>query len=167
MPRYVNGSSLLTLAVLAVGCRQESQRSQDTTQATDSSPTHPSQQPVVSETIGPYGEWVINGHPQFAGRFAIKGVRLLLALDTMGDGPAHRWIPVDSVMTQVAKNETFSVQCGRDPSASAGDLVGIVFDSDTTSVQVPRLAWLLDLGANKVRSVKPDSIRCLFEGPVD
>ncbi len=167
MPRYVKGSSLFALAVLAVGCRQESRGSPDTTQATDSSPTHSSQQPVVSETMGPYGEWAINGHPQFAGRFSIKGFRLLLALDTMGDGPAHRWIPVDSVMAEVAKNETFSMQCGRDPSAYAGDLVGIVFDSDTTSVQVPRLAWLLDLGENKVRSVKPDSIRCLFEGPVD
>ena len=167
MPRYVKRSSLLTLAVLAVGCRQDSRGSQVTTQATDSSPTHPSQQPVVREAIGPYGEWVINGHPQFAGRFSIKGVRLLLALDTMGDGPAHPWIPVDSVTAEVAKNETFSMQCGRDPRGSAGDLVGIVFDSDTTSVQVPRLAWLLDLGENKVRSVKPDSIRCLFEGPVD
>ena len=167
MPRYLKGSSLLTLAVLAVGCKQDSRASQDTTQATDSSPRPSSQQPVASETIGPYGEWVINGHPQFAGRFSIKGFRLLLALDTMGDGPAHRWIPVDSVMAEVAKNETFSMQCGRDPSAYAGDLVGIVFESDTTSTQVPRLAWLLELDENKVRSVKPDSLRCLFEGPVD
>jgi len=167
MPRYVQCSILLTLAVLALACRQDSRGSRDTIQPTDSSPTHPSQQPVVSEAIGPYGEWVINGHPQFAGRFSIKGFRLLLALDTMGDGPADRWIPVDSVMAEVAKNETFSMQCGRDRSAYTGDLVGIVVDSDTTSVQVPRLAWLLDLAENKVRSVKPDSMRCLFEGPVD
>ena len=167
MPQYANHSGLLTLAVLALGCGHDSRISQDRTQATDSSSSPVPQPPAVKEVVGPYGDWVINGHPQFAGSFSIRSSRLLLALDTMGDGPAHRWVPVDSVVAEVAKNETFSMRCGRDSSTYEGDLVGIVFDSDTTSVQVPRLAWLLDLGENKVRSVKPDSIRCLLEGPVD
>jgi len=47
------------------------------------------------------------------------------------------------------------------------DIIGLVFDSDTNSVEVPRVAWFLDVGANKVRSLSPDSVKCLLEAAVD
>jgi hypothetical protein len=119
------------------------------------------------DTLGAWGSWILDGHPQFAGRFSIRGSRLLVVLDTMGDGPAHRWVPVDSVIDEVTKKETISTTCGHDTHSYSQETIGVVVDADTASVQVPRRAWFLDIGINKIRSLDPDSVVCVSEGVVD
>ena len=91
----------------------------------------------------------------------------MVGLDTMGDGPDHPWVLTDSITTHIAQQETFSTDCALGASSPADTLVGIVLSTDTASVQTPRLAWVLDLGANTVRAISPDSLRCVLSGRID
>jgi hypothetical protein len=117
--------------------------------------------PAVTQALRDSEEWVIDGHPQFAGRVVIRGSRLMLALDTMGDGAPRPWIPVDSVSASVLPIETFSTACGRSATSRSGDTVAVVRDTAADSYRRPRLVWFLDVGANQIRSLVPDSIRCV------
>ena len=159
-------SHLPMLLVMALACRKDA-TPQVASQGSDSTVRPKPVRAAAPDTTGEWGEWAIQGHPQFGGRAAVRGSHLVVGLDTMGDGPTHPWVPTDSVLTHLTENETFSTDCSLGVSSSADTLVGLVLRTDTASVQAPRLAWVLDLAANKVRSISPDSIRCVLEGRID
>ena len=161
---YFPSACFATLIVSMFACKRDSPVPQA---AASTEAARPLSAPAArADTSREWAEWGIDGHPQFAGRALIRGSRLVVALDTMGDGPAHRWVPTDSVITDMSDKETFSTDCRRD-STSSQEIVGLVLYTDTASTQIPRLAWFLDLGTNKVLSIRPDSLRCFLQGAVD
>ncbi len=158
-------TATLVLAVPLLACGRESsvpRAASGTGNATAASRVALSP-PAVTQALRDSEEWLIDGHPQFAGRVVIRGSRLLLVLDTMADGPPRPWVPVDSVSAFVLPIETFSTTCGRSATSRGGDTVAVVRDTAADSYGPPRLVWFLDVGANQIRSLVTDSIRCVRE----
>jgi hypothetical protein len=120
-----------------------------------------SPQPANQEGIREsFHDWLIKDDPQFGGRVLIQGSQFSLVLETMG---ARGWIPVDSVSATVLPTETFTRECGRSTTSFSGDTVGLILHSTGASTPPPRLVWFLDVGANQIRSLVPDSIQCQEE----
>lgn len=112
-------------------------------------------------------EWVLEGHPQFGGRAVIQGDQLALAFDTMGDGPEHRGVVVDSLSVAALAGEELVTSCGLSPTSHGGDTVGLAADSTPGFYKRPRLAWHLDARTNRLDVISPVSLLCHHEVPVE
>ena len=111
--------------------------------------------------------WVLDGHPQFRGRAVIQGDQLVLAFDTMGDGPEHQGVVVDSLSVAALPGEELVTSCGLSPTSHGADTVGLAADSTPVLYKRPRLAWHLDARTNRLEVISPTSLLCHHEVPVE